>query len=387
VTAASDDVLTKIRDLLALADGNANEHEAAAAMAAATTLMARHNIERAEVLAHEPAPDEEVEVVTETLDNDFSSRMPRWRSLLATGIAAANGCSAFTNVGLGRVLTLEIIGTRLAVGASRYLYLYAARQIDRFTADALEAAGKPGKTWATNFRIACASRVVVRYTEAVENSRVAAQSTASSSALVHVSTADALIKAGVEDEETRLRLKTARHAPLRPDLEALEAGRAAGDMVDIGPASASLGSGTTGDLSEAVEAVAEAAVRTLTEEQLRTLTFMLVRGTMPNSQWDHFWERTFPRTKQGKLDGNAKNGRVRTMQALVRAGLLRREEWFEITDLGRARLREYARDGRWKACVRVAWANSPINDGVWALKMLLPSEMLTRAKLGALLDM
>ena len=108
---------------------------------------------------------------------------------------------------------------------------------------------------------------------------------------------------------------------------------------------------------------------------------------MPNFQWDHFWARTFPRTKQGKLDGNAKNGRVRTMQALVRAGLLVREEWFEITDLGRARLREYAREDRWKTGARVAWANSPINDGVWALKMLLPSDMLTRAKLGALLDM
>lgn len=126
---------------------------------------------------------------------------------------------------------------------------------------------------------------------------------------------------------------------------------------------------------------------TLSEEQLRVLTFFLLRGTMPNFQWEHFWLRTFPRTKQGKIDGNAQQGRMRTMRSLASSGLLGREEWFVPTDLGRARLREYASDARWKTGVRVAWAASPLNDGVWALKMLLPSEMITHRALVTLLGL
>lgn len=123
----------------------------------------------------------------------------------------------------------------------------------------------------------------------------------------------------------------------------------------------------------------------LTEEQLRSLTFMLLRGTMSDFAWDQFWGRTFPRTKQGKIDGNAQCGRARTMQSLARVGLIGRETWFVITSAGKARLREYATDKRWKAGRRVRWAASPVMDGVWALKMLLPSEMVTHAALTQLL--
>jgi hypothetical protein len=127
-------------------------------------------------------------------------------------------------------------------------------------------------------------------------------------------------------------------------------------------------------------------VSKLSEEQLRTLTFLLLRETMSSFEWTHFWRQSFPRTKRGEIDGNAECGRVRTLRALVRLGLADDQAWFTITDAGRARLREYVADERWKSGVKVRWARSPSNDGAWALLLLLPSGTITRAALVEALD-
>ena len=51
-----DDILKKIKKLLALSSGNANENEGATAKAMAERLMAKHNISPAEVQVRQPPP-------------------------------------------------------------------------------------------------------------------------------------------------------------------------------------------------------------------------------------------------------------------------------------------------------------------------------------------
>lgn len=69
------EILEKIARLLSLAEGNDNENEAAAAMAAASRLMEKHKIDRATVDAVDLAPEEPIDVSTHEI-----STCPRTRS-------------------------------------------------------------------------------------------------------------------------------------------------------------------------------------------------------------------------------------------------------------------------------------------------------------------
>jgi len=241
---ALDDVLTKIAKLLALAENNANENEAAAAMAAASRLMEQHKIDRAEVDGHSAEPEPiDTEVGQATLDDDFK-KMSTWKAALAAGIAQANGCKSFVQryrpvrrPGQRRAVapspTIEILGASLDVAATRYLYAYACRQIDAFAVEALRAAEHPGRTWANNFRVACTDRVVERYRAASSRNRDEMRGAASGAALARLTSADDEIRRNLERFLANMKLRTVSQS-YRADEEAAAAGRAAGDLVDLG---------------------------------------------------------------------------------------------------------------------------------------------------------
>src|ERR1700729_259940 len=73
-TAPDTSVIDKIKKLLALADGNQNEHEREVAMQFAMDLLAKHNLTLSEI--HHTAAKIEVEEVA----GDF--RMERWIHLI-----------------------------------------------------------------------------------------------------------------------------------------------------------------------------------------------------------------------------------------------------------------------------------------------------------------
>lgn len=232
-----DDALAKIRDLLALAAGNANENEAAVAMAAASRLMEQHSIEQFEALREtEEVEPEMVERTLEGADGE-QSKLAMWRSVLAEGIAKANGCLTFkTRVRIKHtriaITKLQILGESFAVSTSCYLYAYAANQIDGFTDQAVKAHGRPGRTWANSFRMGCVERVIERYKEASAKNRDDARATASPGALVLASSIDEKIA----DQLARFfkdNLRTKKSA-YTSDQQAAAAGRHAGDKVDLG---------------------------------------------------------------------------------------------------------------------------------------------------------
>ena len=90
----TDKVLSRVRKLLALAE-SPNVHEAASAAARAQELISQHRLEA--VLEAEDAAatqDAADPIGQETLET--SKRLRRWKTVLAGGLARANGCIAFT---------------------------------------------------------------------------------------------------------------------------------------------------------------------------------------------------------------------------------------------------------------------------------------------------
>ena len=89
-----DHVIKKVRKLLALAEGKANEHESANALAQAQRLMDEYKIEQA--LIEEPETEttieEELRVWEDPIDRMGGSKAVRWKGALASSIAKANGC-------------------------------------------------------------------------------------------------------------------------------------------------------------------------------------------------------------------------------------------------------------------------------------------------------
>ena len=236
----NEKILDRIAALLNLADGNANENEAAAAMAAAQRLMAQHNIDRASVDSHAEAEDmaEDTTIADSILDAGLGLQLPMWRWWLAQGIAKVNGAHCYISKYYreGKQCTrIMILGTVNDAGATRYLYTYAAKQVEDLCRAALRENGNPGKTWGTNFRQACALRVVERYRAAAKVNNTEVRATATGATLVRV---DAHAEAKALALRSTIERKGFRSAGTyqgsKYDPHAREAGRAAGDKVNLG---------------------------------------------------------------------------------------------------------------------------------------------------------
>lgn len=250
-------VLDRIAKLLALGENNPNEHEAAAAMAAASRLMERHKIDAASVresaLDQADAAPEDVDDTV--LDADLASRLPTWLSVLSGRIAIANGCSTYINpvwdsATRSQKMRLHILGTRTDAATARYMYMYARRQIDAACEEAAERNGRPGRSWCANFRVAAAQRVGARIIDASRLARKQEETAAvargvTSTALALVSDDRDRIALAIKAKEKSLGLRSrGGGGGMSYDHHAREEGRRAGDRVDISPGGrASLGSG------------------------------------------------------------------------------------------------------------------------------------------------
>jgi hypothetical protein len=237
-----DEVLAKVRKLLALAgNGAATEGEATNAAAAAQRLIAQH---RLDVALLDDATDSKPEPASGSHEPlERGQKAVHWRGILAEGVAVANGCQVYWNRG-----NLMIVGAPSDVASVRHLYTWLAREIDRLGADA--ALGR-GRSYGRSWRMGCASRVVERIEEAAAAGKAEAKATAieAGAALARVDSAIAKVDARMRATEAWLsrhvKLKRATTAPVNGD--ALRDGRAAGDRIKLSGHTA-LGRGSTGQL-------------------------------------------------------------------------------------------------------------------------------------------
>ena len=218
-----DDVLARVRKLLALA-GSPNVHEAASAAAAAQALVERHRLEG--LLAAESAAEDPADPVTDGREAPLEAvrRLRRWKVALAAGLAEANGCLAYT-----------------AIAGDETLLLLAGRAADRQAiADIwgwlvtrlewLSASHGPGRSraWHEAFRIGAAEVIAARLATA----RATVETTLSPAALVRIEPVRAARAAAVEAFAAS-HLRLGRGRALRVDGRGLESGRRVAEGMEL----------------------------------------------------------------------------------------------------------------------------------------------------------
>lgn len=251
------ELFAKIQALLTLADASRNpsEAEAAAAMAAAQRLMAKHQIDMAAVDGFSAEAEDLIAESAEDaiLDDTLGRNLPGWRSNLATSLGTIHGCRVYqrqVRTPEGIRVRLQIIGAASDASLVRYLYVYAARQIDDLCESERTRLGASGKTWGANFRLACGARVCERVRESAKTAKAEAAAGAPGSALVRLDDRSDRLAREIQDHGKRLGLRTVRRSGPRHDSHARDAGRKAGDRVDLsgGGRGGALGAGARGAL-------------------------------------------------------------------------------------------------------------------------------------------
>lgn len=236
------DIIARIRKILALAgDDGATEGERAAAAEAATRLMTRHRIERAQVDAAGDGPRRRVDIVAEDV-GDFDEH-EHWALDLMTAIGQIVTVDAvFIEDRHDRSRAATLVGRADSVAWTRLIYDWVRPQI---TADAevivqAEASyqrfmqrlmpGTPiGDAHLSSYREGFYGGVVARLSERLEEAQ-RDEAGDYGTALV-VSERAALDDYYGEDAPTRIDTSAQRQM----DREAIESGYRAGDRVDIRP--------------------------------------------------------------------------------------------------------------------------------------------------------
>jgi len=209
----SEAIAEKIRKLLALAEGAANEHESASAAAMAARLMERHSITEAHI---QRADDSAPETLPFYNAGPTARNRAVWRGRLSLAILKAHGGYVYW-----RGPHLVAVGRRVDVEAARVVFEYCAAEVESLTAT--HARGR-GRSFANGFRQGCVGAVIV----AIDRERAALRAEMSAegvseTALVVVDTRAA------EAREAAGKLKTVR--PARADTQGYVAGRSAGEDI------------------------------------------------------------------------------------------------------------------------------------------------------------
>ncbi len=219
-------LLDRVRKLLALAT-SPNVHEAAAAAALAQTLIARHRLERWLDAAEAVAAD--AEPITDARDTplEVSKRLRTWKTVLATALAEANGCFAYT-LDRGKDRALVLVGRERDRAAVATLWTWLVPRVEWLSAT--HGAGQD-RQWHEAFRIGCVETLAARLADVAG----AVRAELDANALVRLDPAvqaqRAALAAFIQD---RLRLGTGRG--VRVDAWAWAQGRQAAESLAVAPA-------------------------------------------------------------------------------------------------------------------------------------------------------
>jgi hypothetical protein len=147
-------LLLKIKKLMALADDKASKEESAIAFGKAQALMLKHKIDVAMLNSVEEEDKEEAEIFKNSPLNEEDlgkKSLATWKKMLARVLCEFNGCFTYTH---GTHIIL--VGKPSDVATVRYLYSYCTRQIDKLTRKHCRG---QGRTYSNNFRLGCVSAI------------------------------------------------------------------------------------------------------------------------------------------------------------------------------------------------------------------------------------
>lgn len=175
------DIIAKVSKLLELAKSE-NEHEASLAGARAAELMAKHQIQMAEVMGYVRDAPVEPELGRLDADDDapWSKRLELWKTTLAVVVADAFGGKTFYRG--NKHYTLHMVGPPDSVNAARYMYAFLFHQVNALSRRAMRERAE-----SNSFRRAYAAGMVNRIGVRLREGRTAG--IGSSTALVRVEAA------------------------------------------------------------------------------------------------------------------------------------------------------------------------------------------------------
>lgn len=209
--------LDRVRKLLALAS-SPNPHEAALAAARAQALIEAHRLQR--WLEAEAQVERDPDPIVDARDQPLETgrKIRPWKAMLATVLAEANGCVAYTG-NLDRQEALVLVGRARDREVVVELWTWLVRRIEWLSAT--HGAGQPRK-WHEAFRMGVVDAVAERLAGVAQ----AVKDELETAALVVVEPAAAAHQEALRtfvDEHLRL----GRGRSLRVDAEAWEDGRLA----------------------------------------------------------------------------------------------------------------------------------------------------------------
>lgn len=172
------DIHDKIRKLLALAEGKANEHESAQAMAFASALMMKHGIDAAQLKKTDKHA---------IIDGDRFDLDARWMIVAGQAVGELFGTKIVTSKWPKE--TIRFVGRSENVDASQDTLAFVLLQIERAYKIALPKGLTKGEraTWRKDFKMAAAMRVLSRCQQIVAEQikpTVATNSTGSTALVV-----------------------------------------------------------------------------------------------------------------------------------------------------------------------------------------------------------
>jgi len=122
-------IIDRVKKILALANNNTNEHEAASAAATAAKLMEKYNLSQSEVIIKELS-DEDC-VTKDTAGKEYRA-MPKWMGSIAIGVARMFDCECKFEFNFGRK-SIAFYGYDVDVIVCKQTYIYLLDEINRLT--------------------------------------------------------------------------------------------------------------------------------------------------------------------------------------------------------------------------------------------------------------
>ena len=245
-----ENIVSKVQKLLRLSTANSNAEEAASAAAKAQELIDQHNLSAAMLAIDnaEPVNGVDDEPITDFLKAgaplDAQKQQSRWRLTLASVVARMNGCRIYINGG-----SIALVGRPTDADTVRYLYGYLSRETERLASTQVGM----GRTWRNNFRLGVVDAITTKLYEqhrTFEHDVRARARTEGGTALMRIDRALAKIDARGESVqawiESNMKLRSGGSSSSRYNPSARQAGRAAGQSINIGGANGSITSGAKG---------------------------------------------------------------------------------------------------------------------------------------------
>jgi hypothetical protein len=236
VSALDPKIMDRLVKLMQMAE-RGTEHEAGIAAQRAAELLAKHQLDMADVQGY-AASGLEPKVEKGRIDGedvDDATSLENWHRSLLSAIADALGARPFFRPITKKKATFWIIGPADSVSSARYLYMSISRQINKMSRAAMREHGETQNAWRRSY----AMGMVTRVWERLKAGRAAAMSSASTTAMVWVDKT----KVAIQKEYANLGKMRDVKQGKRKRRDASDYGYMDGEKVDVGGKRDSLGAG------------------------------------------------------------------------------------------------------------------------------------------------